>query len=316
MFDEILNQIKEYKNIIIARHVGVDPDAMSSQVALRDIIKLNFPDKNVLAVGNGSQKFTYIGKLDKQEAFDDATLLIVVDIPDKGRVDVQNIDDFEYKIKIDHHPFIEEFCDLEYIDDQASSAAEIIAQFAYDQNLKIDESIARNLFIGIVSDTNRFMFANSKESTFKIAGKLIKDYNIDITKVYEDVYLRPMREIRLEGFISQNMTLTENGLGYMRIKTEDLTKVGADVASAGNLINNYNYINELLVWVIITEDPKNEMLKVNIRSRGPIINDIAENYHGGGHNLASGARIYKEEEVEKLLKELDERVKEYNNKED
>lgn len=55
---------------------------MASQVALRDSIKLTFPEKKVLAVGNGSSKFSYIGKLDKLEELEHA-LLIVVDLPDK-----------------------------------------------------------------------------------------------------------------------------------------------------------------------------------------------------------------------------------------
>ena len=59
MYKEIFKYIKKYNNIVIARHIGVDPDAMASQIALRDSIKLTFPEKKVLAVGNGSSKFSY-----------------------------------------------------------------------------------------------------------------------------------------------------------------------------------------------------------------------------------------------------------------
>ena len=47
MFLEIYNLIKKYQNIVIARHIGVDPDAMASQVGLRDAIKKTFPDKPI-----------------------------------------------------------------------------------------------------------------------------------------------------------------------------------------------------------------------------------------------------------------------------
>ena len=40
MYKQIYKYIKKYDNIVIARHIGVDPDAMASQVALRDSIKL------------------------------------------------------------------------------------------------------------------------------------------------------------------------------------------------------------------------------------------------------------------------------------
>ena len=78
MFKHIYKTIKKYDTIVIARHVGVDPDAMASQIALRDSIKLTFPKKNVYAIGTGTSRFSYIGKLDKYEKYENA-LLIVVD---------------------------------------------------------------------------------------------------------------------------------------------------------------------------------------------------------------------------------------------
>ena len=51
MFRKIYKAIKKYDNIVIARHIGVDPDAMASQIGLRDAILETFPKKNVYAVG-------------------------------------------------------------------------------------------------------------------------------------------------------------------------------------------------------------------------------------------------------------------------
>ena len=81
MYNKIYETIKKYNKIILARHVGPDPDAMASTIALRDSISLTFPKKEVYAIGSGSQKFTYFGKLDKVSDITDA-LLIVLDTPD------------------------------------------------------------------------------------------------------------------------------------------------------------------------------------------------------------------------------------------
>ena len=70
MFKKIYKEIKKYNTIVIARHIGVDPDALASQLALKESIKLTFPSKNIYAVGNGSSKFSYMGKLDKLEDYD------------------------------------------------------------------------------------------------------------------------------------------------------------------------------------------------------------------------------------------------------
>ena len=75
MYNEIIDKIKQYDTIMIARHIGVDPDALCSQLALRDSIRLTFPEKKVLAIGTGSQKFAHFGKLDKLEASDNTLFL-------------------------------------------------------------------------------------------------------------------------------------------------------------------------------------------------------------------------------------------------
>ena len=157
MFKEIYKKIKKYDTIVIARHIGVDPDAMASQIGLRDSIRLTFPGKKVLAVGTGSAKFRFIGNLDKLEKVKDA-LLIITDTPDKKRVDIASFEGFAEMIKIDHHPFIEEFCDLEYIEDTSSSAAQIIMELIKDTKLECNSEIAKTLFIGLAADSNRFLF--------------------------------------------------------------------------------------------------------------------------------------------------------------
>ena len=104
----------------------------------------------------------------------------------------------------------------------------------------------------------------------------------------------------------------ENKLGYVIIKNDDIIKYGVDSASAGNMINNFNYIKEVLVWVTITEDIKNNQFRISIRSRGPEINKIAEKHNGGGHKMASGIRVSTIDEALDVIKDLDELLKEYN----
>lgn len=311
MFQKIYKAIKKYDTIVIARHIGVDPDAMASQVGLRDTILQTFPKKKVYAVGNGGGKFSYLGKLDHYDGDKKDTLLIVLDTPDKKRVDCANIDDFGYKIKIDHHPFVETFCDIEIVDDRSSSTCELIMNMIYHTKLKANKEIMEKLYQGLVSDTNRFMFNNTTQSTFSMVSKVVKDYQLSVFELHADLYMRPIAEIRLQGYMGQNMKVTENGVGYIKITEEVLNNFGADVASGGNLINNFNYIEEVLVWLVITEDVKNDLIKINIRSRGPIINTIAEKYNGGGHKLASGAKVMTMDEADSLIRDLDDSCKRY-----
>ena len=304
MFKKIYKEIKKYNTIVIARHIGVDPDALASQLALKESIKLSFPNKNVYAVGNGSSKFSYMGKLDKLEDYENF-LLIVLDTPDKKRIDYKDYSNADNVIKIDHHPFIEDFGGLEYIDDKASSTSEILMELLQKTKLKCNNEIAKLLYYGLVSDSNRFLFDSSTSKTFNLVSTYLAKYPLKLSDIYTNLYLRPLKEVRLEGYISLNMKVTENGVAYIILTNDIITKFKADSASAGNMINDFNFIDEVLVWIIVTEDMKNENVRVNIRSRGPAINKIAEKYNGGGHTLASGARLSTLEEAESLISDID-----------
>ena len=313
MYKDIFEAIKSYNSIVIARHVGVDPDAMASQIALKDSIKLTFPEKNVFAIGNGTVKFNFIGHLDKGVDFDQLNdiLLIVTDTPDKKRVDMEELTHYEKSIKIDHHPFIEKFCSIEYIDDTKSSASEIVYDLIKNTDLKMNKEICEELFAGIVADTGRFLFNNTTNDTFNVVREMIENYNIDFTRVYNNLYKRPLSEVKFFGFLANNILTTDNSVGYIKVSNSDLLSYGVDSATPGNLINEFSNTEELLVWLTATEDVKNNFIRVSVRSRGPVINKTLELHSGGGHALASGAKLKTFEDVDLLIKDLDNLCKEY-----
>lgn len=318
MYDKIFDLIKSHDNIVIARHIGVDPDAMASSIALRDSIRLTFPDKKVYATGNGTVRFNYLGYLDKNIDYNklDNLLLIVTDTPDKRRVDMDEVLHYEESIKIDHHPFIEKYCDVELIDDNKSSASEMIYDLLSNTDLVLNKKICEILFAGIVADTNRFLFSNSNADTFDVVSEMIKSYNIDTTEVYYNLYKRPISEVKFFGYMAENIEVTDNGLGIIMLPKDVVNKFGVDPANGGNLINEFNNIGDLLVWMSATEDEKNNIIRVSVRSRGPIINKVLEKHNGGGHALASGAKLKTFTEVQNLISDLDKLCKEYKESSD
>lgn len=311
---QIIKKIKEYDNIVIARHIGPDPDALASEIALRDIIKLTYPKKNVFAVGNSVSKFKYFGELDRiDDTKLDNPLLIVLDVPNISRIDGIKYSNYNYVIRIDHHPNVEDIAQLEFVNEHASSTCELITEMIYSSKLKINRHIAENLFLGIVTDSDRFLLSYTTPKTFKLVTRLIEDFNLEISKLYDLLYIRPINEVKFQSYIALNMIITENNFGYIKLNKKIIDEFGVDSSSASNMINNFNYIKELYCWAFSSFDEKNEIHKINIRSRGPIINDVAQKYNGGGHIFASGARIKEENEVDMLFKDLDERTAQYKN---
>lgn len=315
MEKQILKRIKKFDTIVIARHVGADPDALGSSIGLKEIIKYNFPNKKVYVIGNPAARFKYMGILDKLPEDISNALLIVTDTPDIKRIDGAIPSEFKEVIKIDHHPYIETFGSLEWIDDSASSVSQMIIKFVKNTGLKINLEIAEKLYMGVVSDTERFLHNYTTTDTFDLVSWLIKKTKLPFTKLYPQLYMRSLNDIRFSGYIAQNLVVTENKLGYI-ILTEDILKEHhVDASTAGNLINTFAHIEEILVLAFFSEDIANNHIKSSIRSRGPVINEVASHFHGGGHALASGAKPQTMEEVEAFIQALDKVCKEYNERE-
>ena len=310
-FKAVAKMIKKYNNIVIARHIGADPDALGSQLALREMIKNMYPNKKVLAIGNPSSRFKFMGTLDRVDDITEPTLLIVLDTPDIKRIDGAILDDYDYVIKIDHHPVVDDFANLSIVMEDASSTAQILLELFFANRFKITESIARLLYLGVISDTDRFLHDYISVKTFALVTKLLEETNIDFTSLYAPLYMRPLAEIRFQGYIYQNMEITENGLAYIKITDDLLKEYGVDSASAGNMINDLKFVNEIITWAFFTEDKKSNLIRVNIRSRGPYINEIASKYNGGGHKYASGARLTSPKQIDDLIEDLDQAVLKY-----
>ena len=314
IYKKIYNKIKKYDTIVLARHIGPDPDALGSTLGLKEIIKATFPKKKVYAVGNPASKFRYLGELDKfnEDLYENA-LLIVTDTPDKARVDGVDPSKFKKSIKIDHHPFIERVCDIEWIDDTASSASQMIMELTFNTKLKMTKEAAEKLYIGLVADTNRFLFYYTTPKTFDLVSRLISETGLNFTELYDQLYMRSFKEVKFGGYIADNLKVTENGFAYLKIDQEVLDEYNVDAATAGNMVNNFNYIDKVYAWGIFSYDKQNNNIRGSVRSRGPIINTaISEKYNGGGHKFACGVRLKDFNETDNLINDLDNVCKEYN----
>lgn len=313
MNKQIFKLIKKYNNIVIARHINADPDAMGSTFALKESIKETFKDKNVFLTGSYSSRFLYMGKPDKgaDMSLPGDYLLICLDTPDRKRLDFYDFDKINYSIKIDHHPKIEEFCDLELIDDKKSSAAELVYDLINEVGLKFNKKVAEYLFYGIVADTGRFIFDNTTPDVLRKVANLIEKYNLETSNLYFNLYKKPIGEFKLQGYMANNMQVTKNGVGYIKITNDIIDMFHMESASTGDAINEFNNVTDFVIWLSATEDKKNNIIRVSIRSRGPAINHVVEKYNGGGHAKASGARLKSFEEVDNLIKDLDNEAKKY-----
>jgi len=309
MKTEIINMIRQFDTIIIHRHVRPDPDAYGSQCGLYEIITSSFPEKNVFVVGKDEPTLTFLRKMDRipDEMYQDA-LTIICDTANKER-----ICDDRYKlakaiIKIDHHPNEDPYGDILWVDTTASSTSEMIYELylhGKDSGMVLTDKAARFIFAGIVGDTGRFLFPSTNSKTFTYAGELIK-YNFSFPDLYEGLYTRKEKVARLSGYVLQNFKVSKNGVASMIITKDILDKFEVNAHEAAQLVSILGDIEGIVCWGFFVEE--SDQIRVRLRSKGPIINKVAQKYKGGGHPLAAGASIYSWSEVDLVLRDLSELV--------
>ncbi|NLQ87901.1 bifunctional oligoribonuclease/PAP phosphatase NrnA [Streptococcus mutans] len=302
-FKTILAKIKAYDTIIIHRHMKPDPDALGSQVGLKEMITSNFPQKTVKVTGYNEPSLSWLAQMDDVSDKDyEGALVIVVDTANRPRIDDQRYLNGNFLIKIDHHPNEDHYGDLSYVDTKASSASEIITDFALQNQLKLSDQAARLLYAGILGDTGRFLYPATTSKTFIIASELLK-YDFDFAALARQMDSFPYKIAKLQAYVFENLEIDKNGAARIILSQKILKKFNLTDAETSAIVSSPGKIDTVQVWAIFVEQVDGHY-RVRLRSKSTVINEVAKRHAGGGHPLASGANSYSLAENEDIYQEL------------
>ena len=310
----ILNKIKEYNRIFIFRHKRPDGDATGSTKGLQRILKLTYPEKEILLQNcDFAEYMAFLGGEDvlcEDEKYADA-LAIVVDTGTTERVSNQKFSLCKEVIKIDHHINIAPYGDILWVEEERSSACEMIADFyaTFKDELKIDSEAASYIYCGMVTDSGRFRFRDVSGETMRLAGMLL-DIGIDTDTLYANLYMKEFDLYKFEAYAYGQMQITENGVAYLHVTKEMQEKFGLSQEDASASVSLMDSIKNSLIWLAFIDNDDGS-IRVRLRSRFVTINCIGEKYRGGGHACAAGATVYSVEEMMELIADADARLKEY-----
>lgn len=311
--NQILEKIKAHDVIIIHRHARPDGDALGSQIGLKEALKHNFPNKNIFAVGDVSDRLRFIGDLDEvQDDMYQEALVFVLDTADTHMISDERYKSGKWMIKMDHHISSNDYGDSNLVDTSYESCAGLIAQFLFDTGLEVNQTAATALFTGIITDSGRFRYDSTNARTFMIVSKLLET-GFSPSSIYEQLYIEDLENVRLRAYFMLHFKTTTNNVAYMKNDKEDVEKFGVDFFTISRgMVNTMAGIRGISIWANFTWDEKSQGIVVELRSNQFNINQIAVKYGGGGHRLASGATLSSWEEVDRMLEDLDQLVVEGN----
>ena len=311
---KIFEKIEEYGKIILFRHFRPDGDAIGSTKGLREILRLTYPEKEILLINNDrSDYLAFLGGEDDpipDEAYADA-LGIVLDTATPDRISNKKFELCREIIKLDHHIDVNPYGDYCWVEEEKSSTCEMVVEFylAFRDRLKINSAAATYLYTGMVTDSGRFRFRSVSGDTMRCAGALL-DIGIDTDILYAYLYLQDFSDLKFKAEVYKKMKITENGVAYFYVTEAMQKKMNLTAEQASAAVSYLDSIKGSLIWIAFIENGDGST-RVRLRSRFVTINQLAEKYRGGGHDCASGATVYNRKEANALIREADALLKDY-----
>jgi len=307
MFEKILDAIKEFDTIIIHRHNNPDGDALGSQIGMREIIQENFPTKTVYTVGDGSKRYGFMEGSVMDEIDDSVyenALAIVLDTSAAALISDDRYKKAQKTVRIDHHIFCEEICDIEVTDTSYESCCGLVTEFAIESGLRLSKLAAKSLYTGMVTDSGRFRYDSTNANTFRLASHLMKA-EFDTNEIYGQLYADDFSFIRLRAQFVLKIQFTDKNVAYIYTTKEEAESYEADTFTISRaMVGTMGDIKGVNVWVNFTETENGVLAE--LRSNKYNINPIAVKYGGGGHAKASGATLKNRDEAMQMLNDLNE----------
>lgn len=313
IFDAILASIQQYQTIIIHRHMRPDPDALGSQAGLAEMLKASFPDKRILKSGGPVGDLDFLAEMDEiADADYQGALVIVTDTANTDRISDKRYTLGDKLIKIDHHPNDDPYGDIMYVNTDASSCSEIITDFyiQHKDTLTLSDEAARLLYAGIIGDTGRFLYSGTTPHTMQVASKLM-EFNFVPFEISNHLNTMSRKVAQLSGYVLQNVEISPNGVGKIIVTSELMNQFDLTDSETSSIVPLPGTIDDVLLWGVFVEQPEG-YYRCRLRSKGPVINEVAKLHNGGGHPLASGANAKDEAEINDILADFEQIAIEWN----
>ena len=304
-FEKLKNIVLSNSSFLLTTHVNPDADAIGSEIAFYNLLKKL--GKKVYIINHSSLPYNMeffnidnvIQKYDEvlyKNIFNEVDVIVALDFNRADRT-VRMEKGFrksnKLKICIDHHQDPEEFVDHQFIDTDYCATGQIIYDFIYQTKIvELDLKIAEAIYAAIMTDTGSFRFDRTTSEVHIIIAELLT-LGVNSEQVYDKLYDQSkFSKVKLLGRALNSINLlADNKIGYMTITQKDFEELGAIESDTENFVN-YNLSIENVVLGILFIELKNGF-KVSFRSKGNIpVNKLANEFGGGGHTNAAGARFF------------------------
>ena len=310
---QIARQLTDWQgDIVLVSHVDPDGDALGSTLALKRALAAMGKQTSLAMVPPPYLEFLLEPDelLPRVDSLGDNTLLCVLDVADRPRVDaisLETMDTAAFTINIDHHGTNDRFGDLALVQPSKAATCQIVKDLIDQLGVTWTAAIATPCLTGLITDTGSFRFSNTDSSVLTAASDLLLT-GLDYGELADRLQWRPKGYYQLLGLVLGTLTYPLDGLAAFAWLTPEMeAEVTAEKGDSDDFVGTIRYAEgtQLAIFLKAREDHT----KVSVRSRAPVsAQNICVELGGGGHVAAAGAKVMADlEATTRLVLEATER---------
>jgi phosphoesterase RecJ-like protein len=307
MLERFADYLDCHAKVLLTTHENPDGDGVGAAIALAAHLKASGKQARIVVTPALPENLRFLDPEEWVEAFEpeglhrelaawpDAWLLIDASEPHRmgplfAVFEVTGAD----RACLDHHlKDTPQGFDAEFTDPTASASTELVYDLVRPR-LKGDlpPVMAQALYAGLVSDTGNFRHSNSTPKVHRAAAELIAQ-GIHPARTFNALYQTATpAKLRLFGRAMGGLQLRDSGrFAYVSVTAADLAACSATYEDLDELVEEPRKLKGVEVAALFSEAGEGRA-KVSLRSRERVdVNAVCRQFGGGGHRLASGAKV-------------------------
>jgi len=296
----VLCRLREDSRFVLATHEHPDGDALGSLVGMQELLTVLGKDSVMyispddLPLPYEYQMFPIEGAIQAPPPDVAERTVVFLDCGNIDRNSASVLRDGAHLLNIDHHHDNTRFGTVDYVVPDASCTAEIVWDLMHGLDMRPTRVIARALYIGLITDTGRFMYENTGPRAHEMAAELI-EAGVEVADVYRRLYeeMPPERLALMALALGQLQRFDDGALTLAALSADDFERTHAEEHYSEGIIDQLRAVQGTKVAVLVRELRSGERRgqhKVSLRATGDDVDvsSIARAQGGGGHRRAAG----------------------------
>ena len=299
--EEVVAELRAADKLLLTTHENPDGDALGSLLAMDAILKqfgkdtLMYMSPDEFPLPWEYRGLHFEGLIGEPPADVGERTIVFLDCGNIDRMPVDFLQSGELHIlNIDHHHDNTRFGTVNLVCSSASSTAEMVWRLSKELDAEITPEIAKALYVGLVTDTGRFMYENTTPVAHAMAAELIAA-GVEPHKVYRELYEDlPFRRLQLlQRALASVQRHDDGAMTVAHLTKSDYEETGALETDSEGVVDHMRAVEGTRVAVLVREllaDDREGMRKVSLRATdGSVdVSRIARSFGGGGHPQAAG----------------------------